>query len=61
MSRIERQLSKLALEEDRLHAQMVAAASDHAVALRLNDSLRALVDEREGLELQWLSAAETAG
>jgi len=61
MSRIERQLARLARQEDELHAQMVAKASDHAAVLRLNDSLRALVDEREELELQWLVAAETVG
>ncbi len=61
MSRIERQLARLARQEDELHAQMVAKASDHAAVLQLNDSLRALVDEREELELQWLVAAETVG
>ncbi len=61
MSRIERQLARLARQEDELHAQMVAKASDHAAVLQLNDSLRAMVDEREELELQWLVAAETVG
>ena len=61
MSRIERQLARLARQEDELHAQMVAKASDHVAVLQLNDSLRALVDEREELELQWLVAAETVG
>jgi len=61
MSRIERQLARLARQEDELHAQMVAKAPDHAAVLQLNDSLRALVDAREELELQWLVAAETVG
>jgi len=61
MGRIERQLSKIATQEERLHEGMVAQAADHAAVLRLNDSLRALVDEREELELAWLSAAEIAG
>ena len=61
MGRIERQLSRIATQEERLHEGMVAQAADHAAVLRLNDSLRALVDEREELELAWLSAAEIAG
>ena len=61
MGRIERQLSRIATQEERLHAGMVAQAADHAAVLRLNDALRALVDEREELELAWLSAAEIAG
>lgn len=61
MRRIERQLSRIAGQEERLHADMVAQAGDHAAVLRLNDTLRSLVDEREQLELAWLSVAETVG
>ncbi len=61
MSRIERQLAKIATQEDRLHSEMAAKAHDHAAVLRLNDTLRSLVDEREELELAWLAAAEAAG
>ena len=35
---------------------MVAKATDHAVVLELNDKLRAVVDERETLEMEWLEA-----
>ena len=37
---------------------LAAAATDHARVLELNHELRAIVDEREGLELEWLAAAE---
>lgn len=61
MARIERQLSRLAEREERIHAAMAQAATDHAKVLELNGQLREVVDEREGLELQWLAAAEVAG
>ncbi len=61
MGRIERQLSRIAGQEERLHADMAAQAGDHGAVLRLNDTLRSLVDERENLELAWLGLAETVG
>ena len=56
--RIERQLSKLSAQEDRIHLQMAAKAADHTVVIGLNNDLRAIIDERETLELEWLSVAE---
>jgi len=56
--RIERQLSKLSAREERIHLQMAAKAADHTAVIGLNDKLRAIVDERETLELEWLSVAE---
>ncbi len=61
LNRIDRQLSKLSAQEEKIHVEMVAKAADHAVVLALNDSLRAIVDERETLELEWLSVAEVIG
>ena len=61
LGRIERQLSKLSATEERIHADMVAKATDHAVVLELNDKLRAVVDERETLEMEWLTLAEIVG
>jgi ATP-binding cassette subfamily F protein uup len=61
MARIERQLSRLAEREERIHAAMAQAATDHAKVLELNGQLREVVDEREGLELEWLAAAEVVG
>ncbi len=58
MARVEKQLSRLATREDRLHAAMAEAATDHARVLELNRELREVVDEREVLELEWLEAAD---
>jgi len=60
MARIEKQLTRLSEREERLHAAMVDAATDHARVLELNGQLRDIVDEREELELAWLAAAEVA-
>jgi len=61
LNRIERQLTKLSAQEDRIHAEMAAKAADHGAVLGLNDKLRGIVDERETLELEWLSVAELVG
>jgi ABC-type multidrug transport system ATPase subunit len=61
MARIERQLARLSEREERLHAAMVEAATDHAKVLELNGQLREIVDERESLELEWLAAADIVG
>ncbi len=61
MSRIERRLARLAQEEQQLHTELVARAAEHAAVLELDTRLRALIDERDELELAWLTAAETAG
>jgi ABC-type multidrug transport system ATPase subunit len=61
MARIEKQLSRLAEREERLHTAMVEAATDHAKVLELNGQLRDVVDEREELEMQWLAAADVVG
>jgi ABC transport system ATP-binding/permease protein len=61
LSRIDRQLSRLSAQEDKIHAEMAAKAADHAAVLSLNTTLRSIVDERETLELEWLSVAEAIG
>ena len=58
LNRIERQLTKLSAQEEKIHLEMAVKAADHTVVLRLNGTLRAIVDERETLELEWLSLAE---
>ena len=40
---------------------MALKAADHTAILTLNDALRAIVDERETLEMEWLSVAEIIG
>jgi ATP-binding cassette subfamily F protein uup len=61
MSRLERQISRLQAQEERLHAELAEKATDHEAVLALDARLRGVVAEREGLEEQWLAAAETAG
>jgi ABC-type multidrug transport system ATPase subunit len=61
MTRIERRLDRIAEEEARLHDDLARNAADHPAVLRLDTDLRALQREREDLEGEWLSAAETAG
>jgi ABC-type sulfate/molybdate transport systems ATPase subunit len=61
MTRIERQISKLTGQEEKLHAEMVEKATDHEAVMALDTRLRALQSEREALEEEWLTAAETAG
>ncbi len=58
MARVEKQLTRLAEREDRIHHDMAAASTDHARVLELNGRLREVVEEREGLEIEWLAAAE---
>jgi hypothetical protein len=40
---------------------MAAKAADHTAVLSLNDKLRTIVEERETLELEWLSVADFVG
>jgi ATP-binding cassette subfamily F protein uup len=58
LGRIDRQLARLSSQEEKIHAEMAAKAADHAAVLALNNTLRAIVDEREKLEMEWLSVAE---
>ena len=59
-ARLERRLETLAAREKALHEQMVEAATDPERLLALDAELRAVVVEREGVELEWLAAAEAA-
>jgi ABC-type multidrug transport system ATPase subunit len=61
MARVEKQLARLAQREEKLHAAMLASATEHEKVLALNRELREIVDERESLELEWLEAAEVVG
>jgi ATP-binding cassette subfamily F protein uup len=60
LNRIERQLSKLADTEKKLHDQLAAHASDYGRLAELDTELRKLNEEREELESAWLEAAERA-
>jgi ATP-binding cassette subfamily F protein uup len=61
MTRIERQLDRLAAREILLHEQLAAAATDYVKAAELDADLRALEAERAQLEESWLHAADRAG
>jgi ABC transport system ATP-binding/permease protein len=59
-ARLERRLEKLAAEEERLHGDLAAAATDHARVLELDERLRAVLAEKDQVENDWLAAAELA-
>ncbi|SHF64297.1 ABC-F family ATP-binding cassette domain-containing protein [Geodermatophilus nigrescens] len=59
-ARLERRLEKLTAEEERLHADLAAAATDHARVMELDGRLRTLLAEKDQVESDWLAAAELA-
>jgi len=59
-ARLERRLESLAAREKTLHEQMIEAATEPERLLVLDAELRGVVAEREGVELEWLTAAEAA-
>jgi ATP-binding cassette subfamily F protein uup len=59
-ARLERRMEALAATEERLHAQLAEAATDPARLMELDRELKAVVAERESVELDWLAAAERA-
>ena len=63
LNRIDRQLGKIAQQEEKLHSQMAAKSEsgDFDALGELNAKLQELLDEKEGLELEWLEAAEVLG
>jgi ABC transport system ATP-binding/permease protein len=58
--RLERRMDALSAREEKLHAQLAEAATDPERLLALDAELRAVVAEREQVELDWLAAAELA-
>ncbi|WAH98376.1 ABC-F family ATP-binding cassette domain-containing protein [Arthrobacter sp. MMS18-M83] len=63
LNRIDRQLGKIAQQEEKLHVQMAAKsqAGDFDALAELNTKLQELLEEKEVLELEWLEAAEVLG
>jgi ATP-binding cassette subfamily F protein uup len=59
-ARLERRMEALAATEARLHEQLVEAATDPDRLMALDRELKAVVAEREEVELEWLAAAELA-
>ncbi|MCK0113892.1 ATP-binding cassette domain-containing protein [Ornithinimicrobium sp. F0845] len=60
IARVEKSLTRLGERETRVHEQMVASATDAGAMMRLSAELDEIHAEREGLELEWLEAAEIA-
>jgi ATP-binding cassette subfamily F protein uup len=58
VARVERRITKLSEQEEQLHAQMAADASDYGRLARLQAQLEAVTTEKERLEEEWLAAAE---
>ncbi|USQ75801.1 ABC-F family ATP-binding cassette domain-containing protein [Ornithinimicrobium cryptoxanthini] len=59
VARVEKSLARVGERETRVHEQMAAQATDAHAMTRLSAELAQLHEEREGLELEWLEAAET--
>ncbi len=59
-ARLERRMTKLAEERERLHTRMAEQATDHQAVLALSAELDALTAELEQVEADWLAAAEVA-
>jgi hypothetical protein len=55
---VERRITKLSEQEEQLHAQMAAVASDYGRLARLQAQLEAVTTEKDRLEEEWLAAAE---
>jgi len=58
LDRLERKLDRLAEREARLHAQMAEAATDHGRLMELDGELKAVLAEKDELEMAWLELAE---
>jgi ATP-binding cassette subfamily F protein uup len=55
---VERRILKLTEQEEQLHAQMAADASDYTRLADLQGQLEAVATEKDRLEEEWLAAAE---
>jgi ABC transport system ATP-binding/permease protein len=58
LARLERQIARLTETEAQLSAELAANASDYTRLVDLGAQLRAVQDERAGLEERWLELAE---
>jgi ATP-binding cassette subfamily F protein uup len=58
LSRIDKQLERIAAREAELNAEVLEHAQDYERLAALSAELRELADEKDGLELEWLEAAE---
>ena len=58
VSRIDKQLAKLAEQEAQLNAEVLEHAQDYEKLAELSARLTAIAEEKDELELEWLEAAE---
>ena len=58
MNRLERQIEQLSAKEDKLHADLAAAATDPGRLVTLNTELKSVVEQKDAAEAQWLELAE---
>ncbi|WP_214415829.1 ABC-F family ATP-binding cassette domain-containing protein [Sphaerisporangium fuscum] len=58
LSRLERQLDKIAGREETLHAAMADAAADYGKLASLDAELKDLQAQKESIELEWMELAE---
>ncbi|GAA0383336.1 ABC transporter ATP-binding protein [Acrocarpospora corrugata] len=61
LSRLERQLDKLAEREGKVHAQMAEAASDFERLGKLDAELREIAALKESAEIDWMDVADRLG
>ncbi|MBA2554183.1 MAG: ATP-binding cassette domain-containing protein, partial [Geodermatophilaceae bacterium] len=61
VTRLERQLSRLDTDEQRLHAELASHATDYVRVSALDAQLRRVREQRVETEDAWLHAAEAAG
>jgi ABC transport system ATP-binding/permease protein len=59
LERLDKQLARVATEEQKLQARMAEYADDYSRLAELNAQLDVLLQERDDLELEWLDLAET--
>lgn len=52
MNRLERQIEQLSAKEDKLHADLVVAATDPARLVTLNTELKSVVEQKETAEAE---------
>jgi ATP-binding cassette subfamily F protein uup len=58
LARVETRLEQVAAQERELNDEVLAHASDHERLTDLGTQLASLAEEREGLEAEWLEAAD---
>ncbi|MEU3620942.1 glycerophosphodiester phosphodiesterase [Amycolatopsis coloradensis] len=58
LSRLERKLDQLHTKQEKLHAALLAAATDPTKLIELNTELKAVETEKEEVESQWLETSE---